>query len=821
MAGSGKDRPATADAAGEHAAAAVPNVPDNLGQQVDTVTVAIDYAIIQHFSEHLYGSPNKAVEELVANSYDAWATKSFVYLPGGFTHDALLVWDDGESMDLAGLHKLWWIAKSPKADGSDRLQERKGRGKRALIGKFGIGKLASYALGHRITHLIRQGEDFLRVTVDYRGVPELREGEVELRYQTPVVKLTEGEAKTYVASLVAEPLRAQGELWGRPQWTLAVVDELKFDVELTPGRLRWVLANGMPHRPDFTVIVNDIDLEPRLAQGEFKKFTFADQALRDRLTADWEDAKKDGRVSGTVSFDGATVPAAVFPTLARVTAEVRLFTETLLKGRSSDVDRSYGFFVMVRERLLNPDDPLLLMHDPSYGTFYRTQYLIYADGLDAELLADREHVQRQSPMTEELAVLQGALYRAARQELEDRDDQIELARRSESLLPIESREHFQDPMTALLLANDLPAVVDPRTARIERAPLSDNGPLSVFRPETGGFTVNVSHPLFTTLSSRLGGGAKAKEALRALDLIAVADRLLEGHLYDIGLEPDKIAKVMAWREGVLRSIAGKLAGARDSVVHDVREASYAGDKPFETALANLMNAMGFVTSRDGLSGKKDVLVVAPIGEAEYRFTIEAKGSKGAVSNDATDIDAAAAHAVDVGASLAVVVAREFAGFDKPRERPAVLKQCDATNGQVSIATVDVLVELYEAMRRYAYPLDVVLPLLRDVESPAEKLERVKALQHPTEDFDFRGVLDAIWEQQKGAASGDLVAYRSIMQSRPEWKKLGFDEFERRVIALQTLSCGLMLLTRQRGEVVLKQRPDVVATQIARSLKEDE
>jgi hypothetical protein len=117
-------------------------------------------------------------------------------------------------------------------------------------------------------------------------------------------------------------------------------------------------------------------------------------------------------------------------------------------------------------------------------------------------------------------------------------------------------------------------------------------------------------------------------------------------------------------------------------------------------------------------------------------------------------------------------------------------------------------------------LDIVLPILSVVESPAEKLARLLALQHPTDAFDFRGVLEAIWEQQTGAASGDLVAYRSIMQTRSEWKKLGFEEFERRVLALQTLSRGLMLVTRQRAEVVLKQRPDIVATQIVRSLEEE-
>jgi DNA mismatch repair ATPase MutL len=54
----------------------------------------------------LYGSPNKAVEELVANSFDAMAQNVYVYVPERFT-ERLLVWDDGESMDVAGLRAMW------------------------------------------------------------------------------------------------------------------------------------------------------------------------------------------------------------------------------------------------------------------------------------------------------------------------------------------------------------------------------------------------------------------------------------------------------------------------------------------------------------------------------------------------------------------------------------------------------------------------------------------------------------------------------------------------------------------------------------------
>ena len=72
-----------------------------VGNPVDTVKIDIDYAIIKHFSEHLYSSPNKAIEELVSNGFDALATLCYVYVPGAHVQNRVIVWDNGLSMDPA------------------------------------------------------------------------------------------------------------------------------------------------------------------------------------------------------------------------------------------------------------------------------------------------------------------------------------------------------------------------------------------------------------------------------------------------------------------------------------------------------------------------------------------------------------------------------------------------------------------------------------------------------------------------------------------------------------------------------------------------
>ena len=143
--------------------------------------------------------PNKAIEELVANGFDAFATDVHVFIPGHFTADRVLVWDDGESMDIEGLKKLWWIAKSPKSDGA-RIDEREGR-TRKLIGKFGIGKLASYSVGGTISHLCRHNTEFYVVSVDY-GEVHGRHGKEPVSYERPIIapinRLDQHEARSLV-----------------------------------------------------------------------------------------------------------------------------------------------------------------------------------------------------------------------------------------------------------------------------------------------------------------------------------------------------------------------------------------------------------------------------------------------------------------------------------------------------------------------------------------------------------------------------------------------------------------------------------------------
>lgn len=808
------------------------------GTEVGEVVLDIDYKIIEHFSDHLYGSPNKAVEELVSNGFDAFANRVYVYVPGPFTSNKLVVWDDGDSMDQQGLQALWWIARSPKegdrviahGSGDDRVE-------RGQIGKFGIGKLASYSVGESITHLCRRGEKFLLVTVDYTLIHRT-DGTSSAASKSepasqPILGISEEEARRFVAAVFdgeAKPA-ALNELFDRETWTLAVVADLK--KTLTPGRLRWVLGNGMPLRPDFNVWVNDDKVVPRLATDAKVEWDFGAKELKDGLYDRWDEACKDTdepMIAGKIQFgvesglDPANpsqqIPYVELPNLGRVWGTVRIFDRSLIKGLAATNERSHGFFVYVRGRLLNADDDKLLLNEPSYKTFYSSQFILHADGLDAELLADRDRLRRESVRVAELRILQSALYLAARAKLESLMKQAEERGLSVSLLPTRSRELFREPLAALMMKQDSfgDGTFNLTRPAIERRPEGEEAPSAMLNAD--GFSINASHPYFRVLQRKLGSGKKAQEFYRAYDMFSISDRLLEGLLFDLGIAEEKAEVILTWKDDLLREIASNYEISDSDLAMELWEASFLGQAEFEEAIAKILRAMGFKAQRFGESGKKDGLLTATIGEGSYTFTFEGKGKagKGPLPNDAAEIAGAASHRDEAGATHAVVVARKFAGFDKERaEGAAILNECRAVGG-VSIMEVDAMIELQKAIEEYGYTLDVLEDVFTAIEAPSEKLARIHQLQHPTESFEFRELLDLIWEEQAGVAHGDWVAYRRIWQTSWRPKGLSFEDFTGKLQALEVLSGGRIVLRSQSSEVNLRQAPDIIVEQIERALE---
>ena len=237
-----------------------------IGNKTDDIDVRLSYRIVELFSEGLYTSPNKAVEELVANAFDAGAQWVQVLLSTNL-HDqsaTIAVIDDGEGMGPDGLKRHWLIGISNKR----RLSMLPRR--RQQIGKFGIGKLATYVLANRLTHISKCGGRYFSTSMDYRLIERRVGGEVEPKAPIRLVlrELTPKQAKQAVDpwTRTAAFKAAKRPLFGKrspESWTVGIMSSLKPKVhEIKVGTLGWVLRTALPLRPDFGIWLSGRKLAP-------------------------------------------------------------------------------------------------------------------------------------------------------------------------------------------------------------------------------------------------------------------------------------------------------------------------------------------------------------------------------------------------------------------------------------------------------------------------------------------------------------------------------------------------------------------------------
>lgn len=201
----------------------------------EDVTVEVAYEVIQLLSAQLYSSPLKAIEELVVNSWDADATECHVFVPDPSVlaerdpTTAIAVLDNGHGMTVDDLRSLWHVGMSAKRDAGWEH-----RAKRKQIGKFGIGKLASYAIARRVTYLTKSvGEPPRGVTIDFedfRTSPS-KQGETEpvtlkmLRVDDRTALLEDDRLKRVLEGLKVDAQRLGDDGWD--SWTLVVLENLK------------------------------------------------------------------------------------------------------------------------------------------------------------------------------------------------------------------------------------------------------------------------------------------------------------------------------------------------------------------------------------------------------------------------------------------------------------------------------------------------------------------------------------------------------------------------------------------------------------------
>jgi hypothetical protein len=829
------------------------------GKQTDTIDVRISHRIIQLFSEGLYSSANKAVEELVSNSFDAGAQNVHVILSPDLTSpDAtIVVIDDGESMDVQGLKQHWIVGQTNRRQGTSPLG-------RKPIGKFGIGKLATYVLAQRLTHICKSGGSFHAATMDYGRLTAEETGDSsgkgvfnDEKVEIPLRTLDESEAREILRpwTTSSRPGYKALKLFGKDakeSWTVAIMSGMTaMGKKLQRGRLNWILRTAMPLRDDFKLYLNGEKLESsKIELPLIQKWIIGKDINEKKLSKPCPEGlvqtEDENESEGSVYRYGLS-----HERLGRITGYVELYEDELTGGKSGELERSNGFFVYVRGRMINTDDPgfgierNLLRH----GTFSRFRMIVHIDSLDEALRSSRESLQ------------QGEIYLLAKDFLHAvfnlvRNRLVEYER-TQSTGAILSGRVSSTPGSLtrkpllLLVELGIEGKIRPIYTRLpmglsgeekgiflsrikERADsevgmlqgtelveLDAKDGIGVYDVESGNLRINTSHPfvaafyeLFTKSASSL-----------PLEMYAVAEILMEAYLYSVGMDDKEIIDILAYRDELLRnfvkSSARRTAGMIALALLDAKD----DQNKLEEEMRAAFEAMGFahVISLGG-SGKPDGTADAYLPASEngvpqrYRVGLEAK-SGGTVSAKRLGVSGIARHMREFGCDHHIVIGNGF--NTSSEEESATVKEIDdhkaKTGKTITLMHIDDMARLVRLVPAKRIGLKRLRELFSKV-TPTDSKAWVDIIaKEKPKNWPYREILETIWERAEGRPS-EPVEYGMVMTAL-EFRKPPIIITKQELIeccrSMQVMATNV--LYARENTVELQCRPDLVLQNIHAAL----
>ena len=776
--------------------------------------VTLSPELVGLLSDQLYRSPSKAIEELVVNGFDAEADEARIFVPeAGSNTPFIVVYDDGVGMTYEGLADLWRVGRPKKRD--DSVNARK---QRKQIGKFGIGKLATYAVAHRVTYVTTTEAQHLAVTIDYRDFtsnPNATSTSIQLQVRK-IDLLTELWREDVFRAAVAKIGLTQPALAAKSSWTLVILEELKSKATtMGLGRLHWVLRTAMPLSSRFKLFLNGDEVESSKEQyTALVQFSVSDlpasrlEALTKKTGQEWS------------ATDGKLV-AASFP--AGISGDVKVTQQTLV-GKSAELIRSEGFFVYVHNRLVNEEDARFGLHELSHATLNRFRAEIYVDDLDTILTANRESMGDVELYHHAQAVL-NEVFNEARHRYEERiarDRRQPIGEREDKRTWVAERLVEHPTADALaMFSRDLKGTepdgswmyltVDSDTdiVALTESLYSQAGRqqtynyryvargradrLVQFDPANATFTINQDHELALAYASE-------PATQRLLQDVVTSEALLEVYLREAGVQPNVIGEVLERRDLLLRGLANAHMFSLTALSAYISN-SASSTTDLEIGVVAGARALGFVAKHLGGSGEPDgVARFVDFPNGEQKIILEAKSSEG--TPPAKDIDFASIndHVIRHEAIGCLLVAPGYQGDD---DGNAALS---ARNLRISCWTVRQYADIIRAAESRHISARQILDIVRNKFAPQDVSSAVEdLLTQPT--WEPRGLYLAVVRALRNLHNILTSSPRSITMVATEVAKMsGFEgveesQVDQAVSNIASASQGA-LLVRDDGIVVL-------------------
>ncbi len=610
------------------------------GDVANSVEVKISTELVRLLSDQLYQSPLKALEELVVNAYDAGATICKVFVPssaqlaeGGGLH-LISVFDNGIGLSDEGMVDLWHVGRSNKRSVEiEKLSSRK------QIGKFGIGKLATYTVARELTYVSKTAKGITSATLDYSELTNDASG-VGTPVKIPLIHMKgwpHFAADPGVKSLFAAMGVTEADL-ARPTWTLVILESLKPKAQhIRINSLKWVLRTAMPLQSQFRLFLNTEEVKSLKEDYEAAAKFELSELPESRLLALREKTGETWAVSGKKLLS-SSFPSGIWGDV--------LVTKKTLPGKSDDLLRSNGFFVRVLGRLINQDEPFFGMTHLHFGTLNRFRADINADDLDQIITAPRESVGA-SGLKDKFEDLLLEVFQEARQRYEDFLANEEKAEK-------EKKEHARSFVSPVLIEHAIASALlqvpvergesddswfyfsvekgtnlqelvarlysaDRQQFVFRFAGLGKSARLVSFSPSNSTFTINSDHEFAQAY-------ADDPRSCRLLEDMVLAEALLEAQLRNGKVPTQVIGEALQYRDSLLRGLALDHPYSSHAIARSLADS--ASDKHnLEIALVAAARSLGFVAKHISGAGEPDGIArftEYPAGETT--ITLEAKSS---------------------------------------------------------------------------------------------------------------------------------------------------------------------------------------------------
>lgn len=762
------------------------------GSVTDEITVEISMQIIGLFSEGLYSSPNKAIEELVSNSFDADATTVHVLVSQdrAALDSSVVVIDNGTGMNDLGLKTHWIVGDSVKAGRRETSSGRK------TIGKFGIGKLAAYVLGNRLTHISKSGGKYYSTSMDFKKIPRTADvgdaAKGKGKNKPPVTldlrELTAAQARDALSTWLTEKNGLEEmQLFGKgasKSWTVAIISNLKpMAVELYPKRLSWVLSTAMPLRDDFNLFFNGGSVVPsKMGAKRISRWTLGRQIKSIPRPAPTDLEAETVRQFPKNNYRHWSL---VDSSLGPITGYIEVYEAPIDTGKSDElIGRSNGFFVYVHGRLINPEDAGFGIDRNTlrHGTFSRFRVVVNIDRLDEELRSSREKLRDGPMLTRARELLQGT-FNFARTKLQNYEDANVPERRAQQRLLESPASLTQRPVISMLMSA-FDGQYEPRhlvvpsksdfestaalIARVEErmedaeglaseiafADLGTNAPIAMLDCVTGLLNINQEHPFIAHFCDDFGDSKKNLP----LQLFAISEIYLEAQMHTAQVDGESISDVLEMRDELLRHLARSSGSQSSVVVAQNLIASAISEKGLEESLVRAFKQLGFEAIPKAGKNEPDGLAEAHLsggdGVGRYRVSLEAKSKRepgGKVKKKDVQISTVARHRDEAKCEHAIVVGPAFE--TGPNDTGTVVREIDndrKANPGKTITLMDIadLARLVRIAPMKRLNLANMRSLFVDARTPSEASTWVDEIEESdVTEAPYQLILETVWQLQ--------------------------------------------------------------------------